>query len=248
MLGERKFEDLRAWNWARKVRAGRCRPDEVDLLPRLLGPGDTAVDVGANMGIYTYHLALLTGDSGRVYAFEAVPDTCRSLRRVLALLGVADRVEVIEKAAGERSGSIEFAIPRRADGSVQSGRASAVFANGDRQRAGGPTLPLTRLDDEIPTEQEVSFVKVDVEGADLFALRGSEGIIARYHPTLLIEIAPRLLARNGLSGADVDAFLGERGYTTYVYDPATGGLESAAANEVSGNLLAVHAGRAAQIV
>ena len=62
MLGERKFEDLRAWNWARKVRAGRCRPDEVDLLPRLLGPGDTAVDVGANMGIYTYHLALLTGD------------------------------------------------------------------------------------------------------------------------------------------------------------------------------------------
>ena len=85
----------------------------------------------ADLGVYAYHLALLTGDGGRVYAFEAVPHTCRSLRRVLEALGVAERVEVIEKAAGDRTGRIQFAIPRRADGSVRSGRAASVTPNED---------------------------------------------------------------------------------------------------------------------
>lgn len=244
VLGERRFEDLRASHVARKIRDGRYRPAEVDLLPRFVSPGDSVVDVGANFGAYSYHLALLTGDSGRVFAFEAAPDTCRSLRRVLASLDVADRVEVVEKAVGDRSGTVPFVMPRRADGSADAGRASAVMS----REAGSPTsdeinVPLVRLDDEIPSDHDVSFVKVDIEGADLFALRGAEAIMSRSRPTVLIEVAPRALARHGVSGADIDSFLRERGYTTYRYDGAEADLIPVAAAELSGDLLAVHGTR-----
>ena len=243
-LGEARFEDLRASYVARKIRSGRYRPDEIDLLPQLVGPGESVIDVGANLGVYTYNLAVLTGETGRVYAFEAVPETCRALRRVLPTLGVAERVEVIEKAAGDRVGSIPFSIPRRADGSVLSGRAAALP---DEAPPSGITLPMTMIDDEIPSDVEISFMKVDIEGAEIFALSGAERVIAASQPTLLLEIAPALLRRHGMSGADVQAFLHERGYETYSYDGARNCLGLAAAGEFSGDLLAVHPSRAARL-
>ena len=248
LLGERRFEDLRAAHVARKIRDGRYRPAEVDLLARFVHPGDSAIDVGANFGAYAYHLALLTGDSGRVFAFEAAPPTCRALRRVLASLDVAGRVEVVEKAVGDRRGTVAFVVPRRSDGSADAGRASALMSGGTGAAAANElAVPLTRLDDEIPPEREVSFVKIDIEGADLFALRGAEAIIARSRPALLIEVAPRLLARHGLSGADIDSFLHERGYVTYRYENAGAGPVPVAAADISGDLLAVHDTRTAQL-
>ena len=246
VLGETRFDDLRAAHVARKIRTGRYRTAEIDLLPHLLGPGATAIDVGANLGLYAYHLALLTGDSGRVYALEAVPGTCRALRRVLATLGVAGRVEVIEKAAGAERGSVRFDVPRRPDGSADIGRAATLpSANGDA--TGAITLPLTRLDEEVAPDADVSFVKLDIEGAELFALRGAEGIIARSHPTLLIEIAPKLLDRHGLSGADVGAFLDEHGYATYRYDATPARLTPVSAGDMIGDLVAVHPQRGAAV-
>ncbi|MGH2838838.1 MAG: FkbM family methyltransferase [Thermoleophilaceae bacterium] len=216
----------------------------MDLLPRFVHPGDSVIDVGANFGAYSYHLSLLTGDSGRVFAFEAAPDTSRSLRRVLASLGVTERVEVVEKAVGDRSGTVSFVVPRRSDGSADAGRAAVVMSTDTGAASSNElTVPLTRLDDEIPPDREVSFIKIDIEGADLFALRGAETIIARSRPPVLIEVAPRALARHGLSGADIDSFLEERGYTTYRYESADGRLIPAAAAEISGDLLAIHGTR-----
>jgi FkbM family methyltransferase len=243
ILGEARFEDLRARFVARKIRTGRYRSGEVDLLPQLVAPGSLAIDVGANLGLYAYHLALLTEHPGRVLAFEPVPGTCQALRRVLATLGVADRVQVVEKAAGAARGSVQFALPRRADGRADTARAAAVAPANAASAHEFLTVPMVLLDDEVPTDAEVSFLKIDTEGGDLFALQGAASIIDRCHPTLLLEVAPTLLARHGLTGVDIGAFLGEHGYETYAYEAVRRRLVPVPAAEMNGDLLAVHPSR-----
>lgn len=245
VLGEKRFDDLRALHMARKIRTGRYRSPEIDLLPRLIGRGDCAIDVGANFGLYAYHFARIVGERGQVYAFEAVPETSRGLRRVLTTLGVAGRVDVIEKAVGATSGSVTFDLPRRADGSADVGRAGAAATVGDTAAVQRVELPLTRVDDEVPAGADVAFIKVDVEGSDFFVLQGADGVLTRSQPSLLIEISPPLLARHGLSGREIGAFLSERGYATYRYD--AGRLAAADPADMAGDLVAVHPRRAAAI-
>jgi FkbM family methyltransferase len=244
VLGEARFEDLRTWWVARKIRTGRYRSGEIDLLPHLIAPGSHAIDVGANLGLYAYHLALFTEHPGRVLAFEPVPGTCRALRRVIKTLGVAERVQVIEKAAGAAEGSVQFTLPRRADGRADTARAAAVAPAHAVSEHEFLTVPMARLDNEVPPGDEVCFMKIDTEGGDLFALQGAASIIDRCHPTLLIEVAPTLLARHGLTGTDIGAFLSEHGYETFAYDAARRRLVPVPAAEMNGDLLAVHPLRA----
>jgi FkbM family methyltransferase len=239
VLGESRYERLRARHMAHKIGTGRYRNDEVDLVEHAVAPGDVVVDVGANFGLYSLHLARRVGSRGRVYAFEAAPTTATALRRVLASLDVADRVTVIEKAVGDHAGTVSFDVPRRADGSTDAGRTAITANGGDAIR-----VPLTRIDDEIASDS-VAFMKVDVEGADLGALRGAGALIERSTPTILIEVSPSLLARHGHTPADVGDFFAQHGYATYGYDD--GRLTRLVVAAANGDVVAVHPRRAAAV-
>src|SRR5260221_677591 len=95
-------------------------------------------------------------------------------------------------------------------------------------------------DDALRDAGEISFVKIDVEGADLQVLRGAETILARDVPTVLIEVSPRLLARQGLRTDDVGAFFDRHGYATYRFDQHTKTLRPWPARDAEGDLVAVH--------
>src|SRR4051794_19699089 len=73
VLGASAYEALQARWLAHSIRSGRTREPEIDLLPFLVDEGGSAIDVGANFGLYTFHLARLVGSEGRVVAVEAVP-------------------------------------------------------------------------------------------------------------------------------------------------------------------------------
>ncbi len=243
LLGERGFERLRAQYMAQKIRAGRYRDDELDLLPHLVLAGDTALDIGANFGLYSFHLASLVGDTGRIYAFEAVPSTTVALHRVLRSLRVADRVTVIDKAVGDCSGRVEVSFSRRADGSVLRGEATILpaGASGTDETV---DVPVTRIDDVLTPDPRITFMKVDVEGADLKVLRGAERLIDRSAPTILIEVARELLCPHGDSAFAIQAYLSDHGYRTYRYDPSARRLIPFPASEATANVLAVHPRRA----
>ena len=66
------------------IRRGRWTEPELRLIPHVVRPGESAVDVGANYGLWSYHLARAVGRRGSVVAFEPVPQTFRALRRVYA--------------------------------------------------------------------------------------------------------------------------------------------------------------------
>lgn len=243
VLGEERFERLRARHLARKIRSGRLRDENIALLPRLVEAGDTVADVGANYGQYAFHLANLVGPQGRVYAFEPFPTTCAALRRIVTALGVDDRVEVVPKAVGREPGTIRITMPLRADGSTDTGRAWAVPPDSDApadQRT--VELPRTTLDDELLAAGRVSFLKIDVEGSDLLALQGAERLLGRDRPALLVEVARDGLARHGQTPAELQQLLERHDYATYRYQD--GRLDPFPAGDANGDVLAVAAERA----
>jgi FkbM family methyltransferase len=198
--------------------------------------------VGANFGMYCFHLSRAVGPRGAVHAFEPVPATCVTLRRVARLLGL-DNVRIVEAGASDAAGAARMALPRRGDGSADTGKAWAI-------RAGAPGPPdavgarMVRLDealDRVP----VTFVKCDVEGAELFALGGATGLLERQAPTLVLETSRPAMSRYGVAPEELQSLLAELGYATYRY--REGRLHPSEAGDLDANLVAVHPRRAERV-
>lgn len=151
---------------------------ELDQLRHLVRYGELALDVGCNLGVYTYELSRLTG---HVVAFEPNP-ILASLVSSLRLPGV----EVRQIALSSDDGRSELLIPRSGGGHGLASLRGDAVAGREVERV---TVPMERLDDQ--GLRDVSFIKIDVEGFEEEVLAGGWQTIARDRPKLLIEIEER---------------------------------------------------------
>jgi FkbM family methyltransferase len=159
------------------------------LVERLVHPGDHVVDAGANWGLFTARLAELTGSTGRVTAFEPNPGHATTLG---AIAGRHQWVTVHEVALSESSGEAELAVP------IHHGRELSALASlepgaaRDDVRFRKVPVEVTTLDTALAEGgPPVRFVKCDVEGHELAALRGGERMLRRDRPALLLEAEQR---------------------------------------------------------
>jgi FkbM family methyltransferase len=175
----------------------RARQADEDFYRRYLRRDDTVVDVGANVGTLALAAATLVGAGGRVFAIEAHPRTYRYLVENIALNDCAN-VSAVHAAAGDR-------------------RAVAFFSDGrlddqNRVEEGGPlAVPVERLDDLVPAGR-VQLLKIDVEGYELFVLRGAATLLEATD-CVYFECSEGAYRRYGYGVADVVSFLDEGGFT-----------------------------------
>ena len=170
---------------------------ELRLLPRLCRPDELSLDIGANYGVYSWHLARL---SRGVVAFEPQPGPADFIRR-----GLGGRVRVERVALSDAEGEVVLRVPRDR---MQDGRATVEPGNTlDALDATEIVVPRRRLDGyDLP---RVGFVKVDVEGHELATLAGARGLLERDRPSLIVEAEDR--HRPGAVDS-VAAFLAGLGY------------------------------------
>ena len=181
---------------------------ELALLRRLLKPGDTFVDAGANVGVYSLAAAAAVGPTGRVIACEPAPGTMRLLRHSVAL-NEAHWVELHETALSDYQGKAEFVT-------FEPGSALSSFAP-QRQWAGdSTTVAVTSLDELIGDRAPgVALVKIDVEGAELQVARGAERLFSTRRPPVIVELEPEHLRRQGGDVGEFEAFFTGLGYRAY---------------------------------
>jgi FkbM family methyltransferase len=186
---------------ARDIASKRRWAPEIELLPRFVHAGDTVVDVGGNHGLYTYHLSLLVGSLGRVHTFEPLPPNLHILRHTIKTHRLQN-VSVHPNACGEKTERTTIGIP------VNRGIPELA---GARLQGEGMMFncAVVRLDDVIATK--VRFLKIDVEGAELFVLRGAEMILSKSRPVILFEASGRT-QDFGYEQQAVFDFLSDRGY------------------------------------
>jgi FkbM family methyltransferase len=145
---------------------------------------DTVVfDVGANIGLMAVPL-LATNSKIAVHSFEPSPNSLPYLRRTVAGGGFGERWKLIEKAVGAEIGTVEFHLADKAHGAFDSVRNTERVAIGRSVK-----VPLTTLDAEWQSagQPRISLIKIDVEGAERFALQGATACIARNLPAILLE-------------------------------------------------------------
>ena len=195
---------------------GTLEPGLVAAFRRVLQPGMTVVDVGANLGVYTLHALSGIALHGRVFAFEPVPRTYEALRRNLKLNGFADSTVIAthEQAVSDRTGvgRMFYEVGNAGHSTLYPKPNVAVEEL---------TVETVRLDDAI-ADHHVDVIKIDVEGAEQAVIAGMPEIIAA-NPQLVtfMEFAPSHLARAGVVPVEFAVALRER-FTTLAVDDATG--------------------------
>lgn len=188
-------------------------------VPALLGPGDGAVDVGANFGIYTRLFSDLVGAEGMVHSFEPVLHTYRVLISCLARLDVSN-VRAYPIALSDRKAEGVMKSPPYKEGG--SNYYQAFVAEGRKLGAVGREfrVPLRRLDDTLPPDTKpIRFIKIDVEGHELPVVRGARATLDRWKPALLIEVSGNPDEADSPAG-ELFRFLAEFGYAPFWISPA----------------------------
>lgn len=168
---------LRQFIVERHYRREVAMTGEAELLhlSKLVKPGELVLDIGCNLGAYAYELGRL---QARVIAFEPNPTLARFVKSVTRA-----GVEVREIALSSEDGTAELSIPL--DPTQGHGWASVVpgFVKGPTEKFSVATRRLDGLGLD-----RISFMKIDVEGAERLVLDGAKATIARDLPILLIEI------------------------------------------------------------
>ena len=175
--------------------------DEYDALKACSHRGATVLDVGANVGAYTLLFAKWVATGGRVYAFEPAAASRAGLARHLAINGLADRVMIRREAVSNTSGTRRF-VELGTDGGNRIARPSD---------ADTVEVPAVSIDEFCSASRVIpDVIKIDVEGAELDALRGARQTIALCGSSLalFVELHPSVWPAIGISRADIEAELG----------------------------------------
>jgi FkbM family methyltransferase len=160
------------------VQEARSGEPELAHLAKLLPRGGTAIDIGANRGVYAYALA---GIADRVVAFEPNPDYAFFARWMLR-----GRAEVHELALSDAGGNGKFHVPLSDAGMVLHLAGSLKQTHAQFRNMNTYDVKIRTLDDFA--FKDVRFVKADVEGSEREVLDGARATIARDRPIILLEL------------------------------------------------------------
>jgi FkbM family methyltransferase len=173
--------------------------EEYDAFRAVVGSGDTVVEAGANVGAYTVLFGMWTGPTGRVIAFEPDPNAFDGLHEHVAMNDLGDRVTIVAAAVTDgREDRVRLMLG-------ESSGISRVAGAADGEAPGTEVNALSI--DAFCGAREVTptVIKIDVEGAELAALKGARATIARSGSALhlFVEMHPQLWPGLGYSAEDI---------------------------------------------
>lgn len=172
--------------------------DTLRLLKRLLRSGDHFVDLGANIGYFTLHASCVVGADGRVDGFEPDPINRARLAEHLRLNGAPRQVNVHARAVSDHAGAATLYHPTTPG--RNHGEASLFPPVGAALEKF--TVPTERLDQAI--DHSPRLIKMDIEGAELEAIKGMTGLLQNDAPPLLvIEHNPETCTTAGYAPGDL---------------------------------------------
>jgi FkbM family methyltransferase len=192
----------------------RYESDVTWVYPYLLRPGDRVVDGGAHIGYLTLLASRCVGPSGEVHAFEPVPRTFAALEENVRLNGAAN-VRLNRVALAARAGELELEVPIDPDGEglLAWGATSIHLGRGSIERA-----PAMTLDEyaRVHGLARIALLKLDLEGAELEALRGMEELLRGSRIAYVVcELNTFLADAQGQSYDATRAFCERFGYRAY---------------------------------
>ncbi|MGH2516215.1 MAG: FkbM family methyltransferase [Ktedonobacterales bacterium] len=194
--------------------AGLYERHLTNLFQRLLRPGDTFVDGGANIGYFTILGSALVGPAGTVHSFEPIPATFAALRANVAMNALT-QAHLNQMALADKAGELSFEVPVDAETGNALGWAATTVRMGR-----GPTItvPAGTLDDYAASHllASIRLAKLDLEGGELAAIAGMASLLReRRIEYLCCEVNHFLLDNAGIPREALFSAMAGFGYTCF---------------------------------
>ena len=174
---------LRAWRYRLMV-----EKQEISFMLKHLKPGQTAIDIGAHKGAYTYWMSKYTGANGNVFAFEPQPRLYNQLNKILDHSKINNvHVELLALSANKGEGTLLM------PGKKTSPSASIHNKTLDDGVSTKINVKTTTLDNYFCGQNHipVHFIKCDVEGHELEVLMSGQKLLKKFQPIIVLESEAR---------------------------------------------------------
>jgi FkbM family methyltransferase len=198
--------------YLRALSEGRHEAFETNLFKQSVRPGMKVLDIGAFLGEYALTAARCAGSGGKVYAFEPDPRNYQRLCKNIDVNGYTSIIVPVQKAISDQARSASFFL-RDGDPSCNS-----LFQPSEDSRI--VTADCIALDDFFSEDDHFDVIKMDIEGAELTALRGMRRILSNRtrRITMFVECNPTALRAAGSSADNLVDLLENFGFTIRLID------------------------------
>ena len=221
-LGDRVAVRRRGINWLLDLREGvdfsiyllgGFELSAVRAYQRIVKPGDTVVDIGANIGAHTLPLAQAVGETGLVVACEPTAFAFdKLLKNIQVNPGLSDRIRPLQMMLVSSS-SDNLAPEVYSSWPLVKARELHEKHLGRLTSTQGGVA--STLDDAVTHLglKSIDFIKLDVDGNELPVLQGGQSALNEFKPTIIMELCPYVHGEHGYSFRELVDLLGRAGYS-----------------------------------
>ncbi|RAM48612.1 MAG: hypothetical protein C6Y22_26875 [Hapalosiphonaceae cyanobacterium JJU2] len=182
-----------------RMALGSYEPASVELIKKLVKPGMTCIDAGANTGFYT---CLMATCGAFVYAFEPMPSVYDFLEKNIEENNLNEKVQIHNLACSDSNKNISGSM------------VSNMYITTEIETTDKVTMKAVALDDIITSP--VNVIKIDIEGHEPKALQGMQKIISQHKPTIISEINEYWLQKcSGIGANEYIKILNDFGYKVF---------------------------------
>lgn len=210
---------LHAFVWLKRHYSGQLDVGKTTFFKAFIAEDDVCLDIGAHAGSWAKPLSNIVS-KGSVYAFEALPYYSNVLKLTLKLLGCRN-VFVFNKAITEKPEQVQIVWKDRNDKRLTG---MTHIAGKEESQKDTVSVEGITIDDFVAGCHEIDkvrFIKMDIEGAELLALRGGKSVIDQFRPILFLELCDKYCERYGYKDEDVFSYFSERNYVAYQFTEDT---------------------------
>lgn len=166
-------------------------------------PGDTVIDVGANIGVHTIPYAQAVGKTGKVFSFEPQIVINRLLTENVKMNGLENQVQILRKAVGHTN--CQTTLNATLDRVSLNYKSKSANFGGLNLGPAGEAVEMITLDsmrDQFPNG--VKYIKMDVEGAERLVILGAKQLITEFRPYVLFEQNSKTITKEMIKMFNLD--------------------------------------------
>ena len=195
--------------------ANKYEERDTQIFEKTVSLGDYFFDIGSSFGWYSTLASRLVGKSGKVFAFDMVPDIIKEFERNLALNKLDNNIVMVNKAWGDTDGVVDYLYSEN----TEMGNFKPEMLKDGHKEVRMETLrkgkvQMISLDKYVEEHSipRVDFIKVDIDGAEVPFLRGARKTLVSKKPIVLIEVSERGQKAQGHSCLEIFQELSMAGY------------------------------------
>jgi len=208
---------------SREIFYERFEEEEITFLKRILKPGDSFIDIGANIGLFSLIASPIIGEKGEIISFEPCSPTLHRFEENISLNNFKNII-TNKQAISNKNGKATLQI---ASDGYDAWNSIAEPAKGEVFET--EEIDTITFDDYISNSQidisKIALVKIDVEGWEMPVLEGGKEFFSSAEaPSLIVEFTEANAANAGYSCTDLYHALVDYGYSLFTYDASNNRL------------------------